>query len=570
MQKLKHIGLVFIFLLVVSTLKPALAQSPGVSDVPVQQTSSNMDAVYGNVNPDVPRNLHTLTQTTIIEVISGTICALSGRDPLNPNGTCLGFNPKNGKIGYVSQNSGGVAQIMGGFIGSTMSIPVSSGDYARYAISNFGVVKSAYAQAANGQGFARLTPLVGVWAKFRDIAYLAFVLAFTIIGLAVMFRVKIDARTVMTIQNQIPKIVVALILVTFSYAIVGFLIDMMYVGIYLILIMFSSIGSGVHVNPNASVFSVMNHSFNAGKYHPGPAGIINLTYQMSAGIGGVFSNLTTDFLDSTIGTLFKIPFAPLKVLDLGCDAMGFLSTYTFQGFGLGHIPYLSDFLQGVPVVGGLFGGSPSCDFVDTFFAGVIAFLFGAVAFLVVLIAIIYTLFRVWFTLIKSFIYVLVDAMIGPLWIAAGIFPGSKLGFGTWVRHLMAHLSVFPMTFAVILLGKTIMDSISSNGGQLFSPPLVGDAIGGNDFLAAVVGFGFILSLPGILDRTRKAVGAIDFGLKDVRASIVGVGGGLARGGLQSATARDIEYTQNKTTGQWEPKGIGWGPRRILKGFGLVR
>ncbi len=545
MKKLKKIGVVFILLLAVTTLKPALAQAPGVtSSIPPlpntlptsnpqaspQSQSSNLDVIYGNVDPNVPRNLHTLTQSTIIEVLSGTICALSGRDPLNPKGTCLGYDPKSGKIGYASQSSGGVAQVIGGFIGSTMSIPISSGDYARYAVSNFGIAKNAYAQGTSpGPGFAYLSPLISVWAKFRDISYLAFVLAFTIIGLAIMFRVKIDARTVMTIQNQIPKIVVALILVTFSYAIAGFLIDMMYVIMYLVLLTFNS----VHVNPNASVFSVVNQTFNpsylnATHYMPG-GGVMNLTFQMSRGIGSTFSNLTTDFLSSTMSPLFKILFLPFKALELGCDVFsGLLSWGTVPGW-LQKIPGIGDLLGHIPGFDSIFGGS-TCNFADTLFSGFFAFLFGAIAFLVVLIAIIYTLFSVWFTLIKSFIYVLVDAIMGPLWITAGIFPGSKLGFGTWVRHLMAHLSVFPMTFGVILLGKTIMDGVGgSSGGQLFNPPLVGDAIGGNQFLASIIGFGFILSLPSILDRTRKAIGAIDFGLTDVRKSFTAGAAGPQKG-----------------------------------------
>lgn len=44
-----------------------------------------------------------------------------------------------------------------------------------------------------------------------------------------MFRVKISPQTVITIQNLLPKIIFALILITFSYAIAGFLMDLMYV-----------------------------------------------------------------------------------------------------------------------------------------------------------------------------------------------------------------------------------------------------------------------------------------------------------------------------------------------------
>ena len=49
-----------------------------------------------------------------------------------------------------------------------------------------------------------------------------------VIGFMVMFRRKIDPKTVITVQNALPKIVLALLLVTFSYAIAAFMIDLMY------------------------------------------------------------------------------------------------------------------------------------------------------------------------------------------------------------------------------------------------------------------------------------------------------------------------------------------------------
>lgn len=537
MKRLKKVGLVFAFLLLVITLKPAMAQAPNAPVTPAPSTTTTQPAtsgvnLYGNVAPDVPKNLHTLTQTTVIEVLSSVVCMLSGRDPLNPQGKCLGIDVRTGQIGYAS-STGGAAQVMGSLIGGTMAIPVSGTDYASYAVNNFGIAKTTYAQNTNnGIGFNALNPLVNVWSKFRDLAYLAFVLAFTVIGLAIMFRVKIDARTVMTIQNQIPKIVIALVMVTFSYAIAGFLIDLMYVSIYLVIIMFSSISdTPMHVSTNASIFTVFNRLFSPG-LTGGHYGIIGLTGDVSTGVGATLSGLASDFFNSTISGLFSTPFLPFNALDIGCAVFGNIGKIALTG-GIslaGYIPWLGGKLQDLPYVGGIFGGGNTCNFEEAFFHAFFFFLFTVVAYIIVLVAIIFTLFRVWFSLIKSFAYILLDCMIGPLWITAGIFPGSKLGFGTWIRHLMAHLSVFPMTFAVILLGKVIMDAVSSNGDQLFAPPLVGDTVGGNTAIAAFIGFGFIISLPSILEKTRKVVGAIDFGLVDVKKA-AGVGFGVPRGGV---------------------------------------
>jgi hypothetical protein len=54
----------------------------------------------------------------------------------------------------------------------------------------------------------------------------------------IMFRVKISPQLVISVQSALPKVVVALLLTTFSYAISGFMIDLMYLigGIFAMLI----------------------------------------------------------------------------------------------------------------------------------------------------------------------------------------------------------------------------------------------------------------------------------------------------------------------------------------------
>jgi hypothetical protein len=83
----------------------------------------------------------------------------------------------------------------------------------------------AYAQ---GVGFTGLAPLLPIWKAFRNIAYVLLALSLVIVGFMVMLRKRIDPKTVVTVQNSLPRIVIALILITFSYAIVGLMIDIMY------------------------------------------------------------------------------------------------------------------------------------------------------------------------------------------------------------------------------------------------------------------------------------------------------------------------------------------------------
>jgi hypothetical protein len=105
--------------------------------------------------------------------------------------------------------------------------PASSTEYLAYVSNNLKknhVVTDTYA-AAPGYGFQSLSPILPIWRAFRNISYMLFAIAFVLYGLMIMFRIKIDGRTAATITLAIPKLISTLLLITFSYAIVGLLVD---------------------------------------------------------------------------------------------------------------------------------------------------------------------------------------------------------------------------------------------------------------------------------------------------------------------------------------------------------
>lgn len=117
--------------------------------------------------------------------------------------------------------------------------PFSGISYVKSRVQNFGIIPVTYAQSA-GFGFDALKPVQAMWRASRDVAFGLFILITVIFSFMIMFRVKISPQLVISIQSAIPKIVTALILVTFSYAIAGFLIDLMYVVIGILSIIISS------------------------------------------------------------------------------------------------------------------------------------------------------------------------------------------------------------------------------------------------------------------------------------------------------------------------------------------
>lgn len=117
--------------------------------------------------------------------------------------------------------------------------PASTPQYLAYVLNHSGIAKSAFAQ---GSGWDFLTinvtdvnmptssPILKLWEIARNVAYLFFIVIFVTIGFMIMFRSKLNPQTVVNIQLALPNIVVSLILVTFSFAICGFIIDFVFLG----------------------------------------------------------------------------------------------------------------------------------------------------------------------------------------------------------------------------------------------------------------------------------------------------------------------------------------------------
>jgi hypothetical protein len=117
--------------------------------------------------------------------------------------------------------------------------PVNTATYVADILQNSGFAQPAYAQ---GVGFSSLSPVLQVWKAFRDISYFFFIIIFVAIGFMIMIRKKISSNAVLTIQEALPKIVLTLLLITFSYAIAGLLIDLMYLSILAITGVFETVG----------------------------------------------------------------------------------------------------------------------------------------------------------------------------------------------------------------------------------------------------------------------------------------------------------------------------------------
>ncbi|MFZ5376370.1 MAG: hypothetical protein ACOZAN_01725 [Patescibacteria group bacterium] len=136
---------------------------------------------------------------------------------------------------YRTYGKGAVGDVQTGLVAMYAHPAASTPVFLADILNSAHIVPTAQAQ---GLGFASLDPILEAWKVFRNVAYLFFVAIFLIIGFMIMFRSKISGQTVVTAQQAIPQVIVALITVTFSYAIAGVMIDVMYLVMYMIIGLF--------------------------------------------------------------------------------------------------------------------------------------------------------------------------------------------------------------------------------------------------------------------------------------------------------------------------------------------
>lgn len=85
--------------------------------------------------------------------------------------------------------------------------------------------------AADGESISGYETLMNsgiapLWSKIRNLAYVFFVIIMIAVGFMIMFRSKIGGQTLVTLGNFLPGVITSLILITFSFAIAGLLIDL--------------------------------------------------------------------------------------------------------------------------------------------------------------------------------------------------------------------------------------------------------------------------------------------------------------------------------------------------------
>jgi hypothetical protein len=238
---------------------------------------------------------HSLTAIAAGEDLDRCIAAFKGKEAIDL-GKCIKEAAEQGSSGTVS-----VLAALGD--SALRTRPASGVAYVASVAGNLHLIPEA--QAQTGFGFRTLEPIQTIWKVTRNMAYLFSIFALIAMAFMIMFRVRLSPQTVITIQSAIPRITIALILITFSYAIAGFIIDLAYVATGLMAVLIKSANPTISNLSLIELFKTLNGSGQ-------PLGAIFLGIMLVAILatiaGGLLAAVFTSIGGVAVGMIILLVF----------------------------------------------------------------------------------------------------------------------------------------------------------------------------------------------------------------------------------------------------------------------
>jgi hypothetical protein len=502
------------------------------TDRPKQHTDTikqSQDIIYSTLND--PKHQETQAGRLTVMVYRQSLCALIGEACTN--------NPADAKANFHNSIYG----MASGLITMPYTSPPASGVFwVQNTLQNAGFVPEAY--AAQGIGFSSLQPLMSIWTLFRNISIALIVIAILLLGFMIIFRLKINPQTVVTMQNSVPRIFVTLLLITFSFAIAGFMIDAMYVA--------SGVAVGLlggHVAPGQQA-PYMNQERQ-------------LLLVTQSGIWRVFDEV---FWNSHIISLGAdlLSTAPLAI-ELVIRAIPSIAVIVaLKNFGPA-----AKILDGMIAENGIITGVPAV--LVSLVAWLILFFFlpwaapYILGIIILVIAGLAVFVRIILLVIKTYIRILINVLLAPIILLPNIIPGRN-DFSKWIKALAADLAVFPTIMVMFMLSGMIA-MIPVENGAFWTPPFLSSALNPGSF-RMILSIGILFLTPNIVKSLRGIMGVQDsslgFGPGIFLGGLAGAGiGGIGRSALSHTAATKIGGMFDKDS--WLRRGLSRARKKPLPG-----
>lgn len=426
-------------------------------------------------------------------------------------------NPADGDSNYSSSLIGKMAFL----ISVPYSNPPASGlAWINDTLQNSGFAPKAY---ADGLGFNSLSAFAGIWTLFKNMTYFVMAIAIVIVGFLIMFRYEIDSQTVISIENSLPRFVLTLLFITFSFAIAGFLVDMMYIMLIVIFGLFGTLQiPGLQATRLQELYLLSNAPltedlFNAkylNFYIQGIQGLVNYVPLWIKGIIYPILSILAYFL--LYNTLSKMPQDALGKLTAEGGIIAFNAKADLPGI-------LTSIVIGILLV----------IFIPIFFQLILPLLLGIFIML-------FLFFRILFLLLGTYTRIVIDIIFAPVMILPNVIPGNS-SFTDWLKRLVGNLLVFPITIVLLITVQLIaindehLGIINVGSPQTqFTLPLLNME---TSQLVPIIAAAFMMLIPQLVAKVRDSIagepvvdagpGVLFAGIGGAVGAVVGQYAGLA-------------------------------------------
>ena len=281
-----------------------------------------------------------------------------------------------------------------------------------------------------------------LWSISRNIAYLFLVVVMIVIGFMIMFRKSLPGQVVVSFGNAIPKVVVTLVLITFSFAIVGLMLDVGKISMNLVgnmfvsaykdagrdtptLMQIESVGSMT----DQAIYSMSPHEWYLEQVRKIPIiggvleGIYSPIYDWLDAHGGKGYSLLLTAQTGVIGGIMMINRAIMGIDWNGLSILGNNVDILFTLAELIVDPALSIMNYGL----------------------LVWFLINILMLLVSL----YASFKLFITIISTYFKLFMNVVLGPVQIMVGAVPGNFSSISGWLKSTAANVLVFVVIFFMI-------------------------------------------------------------------------------------------------------------------------
>lgn len=407
--------------------------------------------------------------------------------------------------------------------------PASAIGWLQESVQDAGFVPATYAYS--GVGFSSLSGYMHIWKLFQELSFIILVLIMITIGFLIMFRVKIGSQAEIGIQNALPRIVIVMLLIAFSFPIAGFLIDMMYfilaIGVNVLF------NAGVTGTTGSTSSDLVNGYMTASMIDlwPGNPGFFGLGHRMY----GLLPKAVSWSVQG-IGYIVLVQYIS-SVTKWFSDTVYSLDDISIASFSLGKLPRL--IVQGLQLA-------------------MILFLFpkvpGIIIGIIIMLTMLLFIFKIFFILLSSYLKIILYIIFSPIILLFSAIPGIDT-IGWWIRNIIGELLTFPTVAIILMTGRAItsinrlntpdegMIRVALNNPTVIEPlklPFLHN-LSSTD-LNTLVGLGLILMLPDLIKMVKGWVGVKESGLN------MGIGSFFAGAGIFTSATGAVGQIESIRTG----------------------